>query len=381
MGVLQRVFGIGGDAAAVQAAYDRMFPDALPLATWEESEPLTRLTIEDLYGRPRLPWVTRSEALTVSSVAKGRQIIAGKIASFPLVAMQGTTTNNRPPTWATHPEAGRPRYQTILWTVDMMLFYGRAWWVVTDRYATGYPSRFRLVPEHNATIDTAGRLTHAFGEPVAAGDVVRIDGPHEGILHTSQKVLRQAVAIEDAASRAADNPVPSIELHQTNEAELTDKEIDALVAAWSAARRGANGGVAYTSQGIEARTHGQAAEQLLIAGRNTAALNVARVMGLSAWAVDASLDGSGASMNYQSVPARSRELVEYGLQPYMDAITARLSMPDVSPEGQWVRFDTTSLTRGTFKERMDGYKAAIDAGIYSREECRAMESNQPMEAR
>lgn len=382
MGVLQRWFGIGGEAAAVQAAYDRMFPGHLPLATWEDTAPLTHLTIEDLYGVPTLPWITRSAALAVPAVSKGRQTLAGKIASFPLVTMAGDKAADRPPVWITQPEAGRPRYQTMLWTVDQVLFYGRAWWVIRERYAAnGYPMRFELVPEHRADLDSNGRLIAVGGQPVAAGDVVRIDGPHEGLLNTSQTVLRQAVAIEAAAARAADNPVPSIELHQTNEAELTDDEIDQLIGAWAAARKGRNGGVAYTSAGVEARVHGQAAEQLLIAGRNTAALNVARAMGLSAWAVDAGLDGSGASMNYQSVPSRSRELVEYGLQPYMDAIIARLSMNDILPSGTTIRFDTTSLTRGTFAERMTGYKTAVEAGIYTADECRAMEAGLPMEAR
>lgn len=366
---------------------DRLIASALepaPLlpATWVDPAPLTRLTIADLYGLElaRLPWITRSTALGIAAVAKGRHVIT-KIAAFPLVDMSGHHPTARPAAWLQQPEAGRPSIQTLQWTVDGLLFYGRAWWIVTDRYADGMPRRFKLVPEHRAEVDHNGRMVRAYGEPVSPGDVIRIDGPHEGLLNTAQDNLRQAVAIEAAAARAADNPVPSVELHQTNEAELSDEEIDNLIDGWAAARRGANGGVAYTSNAVEARVHGAAAEQLLIAGRNTAALNIARAMGLSAWAVDAGWDGTGASMSYQSVPARSRELIEYGLAPYMDAITGRLSMDDVLPAGRWCRFDTSTMTRGTFKERMDGYAAAIAAGIYTAEECRELENGIPQEGR
>lgn len=355
----------------------------LPLATWEESGELTRVVLSDLYGfTPGTEWrVSRKDALSVGSVAKSRHLMTGKIAAFPLVDMVNNSTAPRPAAWVQQLEAGTPRVSTVRWIVDGMMFYGRAWLIVSERYADGSPLRFRLVPEHRATVDSNGRLTRAFGEKVNPLDVVRIDGPHEGILNTSQRILRNAIKIEAAASRAADNPVPSVELHQTTDAAMSDDEIDALVDGWAAARRGQNGGVAYTSSAIEAKTHGAAAEQLLIAGRNTAAVEVARALGLPAWAVDATLDGSGSSMTYSSVPARSRELIEYGLEPYMDAITARLSMDDVLPAGRWVRFDTTQLTRGSFAERMAGYKSAIDAGIYTADECRGIENGIPQEGK
>jgi hypothetical protein len=52
---------------------------------------------------------------------------------------------------------------------------------------------------------------------------------------------------------------------------------------------------------------------------------------------------AGASLTYETTAGRNAELLDYGLNLYMDAITARLSMDDVVTPTQSVRFDTTQL--------------------------------------
>lgn len=319
--------------------------------------------------------VDRAQAMSVAAVAKGRHLIASTIGRFPLVAMVGTDPAPRPPAWVRQPEAGRPRYVTILWTVDALIFYGRAFWRITARLADGRPAQFEWVPEWSAETDMLGNLITAWGEPVGPGDSIRIDGPHEGILNFAAERIIEAIEIDAAASKASDNPVPSIELHQTAGDPMTTAQIAEMVAAWERARK--RSGVGYTNQSVELIPHGLAPEQLLIDGRNTVALNIARAMGIPAWAVDAVVNGS--SLNYSNAPSRSRELIDYGLTPYMSAIEGRLSLDDVLPAGTWARFDTTDLLRGDFKARMDAYEVAIRAGVYTAEECRAMETGVSLE--
>lgn len=346
------------------------------LATWEESAPLTALALSDLYGQNfQLP-ITRKVAMAIPAVAKARNLICSKVAGFPLVAMTGATPTPRPSSWLSQIQPGRPNFITLSWIVDGLIFWGRAWLHVTDRAADGRPSKFEFVPEWNAEV-VNGELVAINGKQINTKDVVRIDAHHEGILNFAKDAIRAAAEMEAAALRTAHNPVPTIELHQTAGDQLTDDEIDALVAHWANARKSKDGAVGFTNQSVEVKVHGVPAEQLMITGRNTAALNIARIMGLSAWAVDAAVEGS--SLTYSSVPARSRELVEYGLQPYMDAITARLSMDDLLPAGQWCRFDTTQLLRESFTERMNGYKAAQEAEVYTSDECRQLENGIPLE--
>lgn len=320
--------------------------------------------------------VTRSTAMSIAAVAKARHTITGPIARFPLVAMNGANPLRRQPIICTQPEAGRPRAVTMTWAIDAMVFFGRVWFVVRERYAEDQrPRRVEWVPEWEAETDDDGVLVKAFGKPVLPRDVIRVDGPHEGLLNFAAKGVREAFAIDRAAANASANPVPSVELHQTGGDPMTNPQIDELTKRWERAR--AKSGVGFTNQSVELKTHGQPVEQLLIDGRNVAALNLARSMGLPAWAIDAFVQGS--SLSYSNAPSRSRELIDYGLMPYMNAFEARWSMDDILPHGVWARFDVSDLLRGDFKARMDGYKVAIEAGIYSKEECRAMETGTILE--
>lgn len=340
------------------------------------------MLLQDLYDLKSdhdLP-LTRADAMSVPAYARARSVLCTTVGRLPLVEMQGRRPVERPQLWIEQPERGRPRFITMSWIVDALMAWGRAWLVVVERYAEApqRPARFEWVPEWNAVLSTTGDLIgHTDGRRFDAGDVVRIDGPHEGVLNYGSRELRGALRLARAALRAADNPVPSIDLHQVDDSKLTDDEIDALIARWVRARRGENGGVAYTNKSIEAKVLGQAVEQLLIEGRKQAALDIARLVGVPAWVVDVGIEGS--SLTYSNTPSRSRELVDYGVTAYTEAIAGRLSMDDILPRGRWVRFDTNELLRADFAGRMAAYKVAKEAGVYTAEELRAMELGIPLE--
>lgn len=361
------------------------FPESRELATWEPStnEDFTQLTLADLYGldTTMLADVTRNQAMSVPTAAKIRNRIAAKLGGFPAYAMKGNQRYSEPVPWTVNLEDGRARFVSMSWVTDNLIWYGRAWLLITERSARlgGRAARFKFVPEWRATVDAKGRLVRAWGEPVNPADVVKIEAHHEGVLCYGQDAFKRALLIEAAAQRAADNPVPSIELHQTGGTQMSNQDIDAIISRWAAARSGKNGGVAYTNAMLETKTHGQAAEQLLISGRNLAAIDIARVMGAPAWSIDATLNGS--SITYGNVNARSRELVEDTLQPYMDAITGRLSLDDILPAEVWLKLDPTDLLRESYKDRIQAHKTAIDAGIYTPEEVRDMEAGIPLEGK
>lgn len=347
---------------------------------WSDPQHLEQVTLNHLLDQPDNVPINRTAAMSIPAVARARHVLASTVAALPLVVRRDATTpgdapSTQPGHWlGRQPEAGRPVFQTLVWTVDSLIFDGTAWWAVTERDAVsdgGRPRRVEFAPPWSINRDNYGNPIALRGRPVAARDWIRIDAHHEGLLTYGRRTLRAAIDVEAAAARAAMNPVPSIELHQTTPQQLSDEEIRKLVADWAAARRGKNGGVAYTNAAIEARTHGQAAEQLLISARSAAALDVARAMGVPAWTVEASAPGS--SLTYSNTPSRSRELVDYGLRPYLAAIEARLSMDDILPRGTWCTFDTHTLLQGDLLARAQAAKAAQEAGILTREECRALE--------
>lgn len=349
-----------------------------PVSPWQADDVLSKLTLSELFGFAGQP-VTRAQAMSLAPIKRGRKLIAGQIAAFPLTVYRGHSEVSPQPALVSQLEAGRPIAITLAWIVDALMFYGRAYLEVTRRDWTGRPVLFAFVPEWQARTDGAGNLLAIDGRKVGAGDWIRIDADEEGLLTTAQEDINEALAIKTATRRAANNPVPSIELHQTEGEDLTDPQIDKLVQRWAAARAGRNGGVAYTNRSIEAKVHGQPVEQLLISARNRSAIDLAGHMNLSAWAVDASIEGS--SLTYSNVPSRTRELIDYTLTPYMNAIAGRLSLDDVLPAGYWVGFDTSRALAGSFTERMNGYKTAIEADIYTADECRDMERGIPLEER
>ncbi|MBF0809115.1 phage portal protein [Rothia nasimurium] len=347
---------------------------------WADSSTLKEAVITHLHDLPGedAP-INRATAMNLAAVSKARHLIASTIGRFPLVVMSGRETYEQAPGWATQIEAARPRSLTITWTVDHLIFYGRAFWVITDRYATGYPRRFAWVPEAEAEVSETGVLTAAWGHPVSPEAYIRFDAPHEGLLNFGRRILRKALDTERAAENAAANPVPSIELHQVSGDELTDDQVDQLLEGWRLARTAKGGGVAFTNPVVEARTHGQAAEQLLIDAQNQAALGIARAMGVPAWAVDANV--AGFSMNYSNSASRGRELIDFGLMPYMAAIADRLSMDDVAARGVWVKFETSDYLDPPFREKVEALKVAIDAGIYSPDDARKIIQGIPLESK
>lgn len=351
---------------------------APPLSPWADSSLLEAVTFAHLFDAPQI--VTRPAAMSLPAIAKGRNIIASQIGRMPLEAMRGGDNVTAQFPFLRQPEEYKSRFNTITWTVDALIFYGVAYWHVTRRDADsngGRPRVVELVENHDLILDTAaGALTARLGDvDVDPADIIRIDGPHEGILAYGAPVLRSALALSRAAGRAAANPVPSIELHQTEGEPLSTEAAEELVSRW--AKRRETHGVAYTNPNVLVKTHGQPPEQLLIAAQRDSSANLARLIGVPAWAVDASVQGQ--SMTYSNAPSRSRELVDMSLIPYMEAISSRLSMDDVLPAGVWCRFDTTELLRADFSERMNAYSTAIEAGIYSVDELRELERGKAKE--
>lgn len=307
-------------------------------------------------GAPIDPVLTRDAAMCVPAVAAARHRIVGTLSRLPLTAASVRAGEgwDRQLGLISQPDPGEPHTATLRRTLDDLLFDGRAWWAVTATYADGMPRDAVHVPI--GEIDENGRPSLRFVEwlykrrgmqiarhpslPGAAW-LLYFPGPHDGLLTFGQHSIRAASAMERAAGRAAANPVPSIELHQTTGANLSPEARRELIEGWVAARRGDNGGVAYTSPTVEVKTHGQADAQLLVDGRNQSAVDVARLAGIPASSIDAGIPG--ASITYANLNERTTDLVNMGLQPYASAITSRLSMDDVLPQGVSVRFDYAEL--------------------------------------
>ena len=299
---------------------------------------LASIVWADLFGVDAWP-VTRAEAMGVPACARARHLLTTTVGRLPLHAYRGSDLVDPQPTWTYRTDGPVSPFHRMLWTVDDLIFAGWSLWAV-ERVTDGHVTTADRVPGEAWAFADRGEL-EVYGEQVTRESAVLIPGPHEGILSFAGRTLRSASAAEDAYAIAARNPVPALELHQTTNVALDDAEIAALVDAWVAARRGESGGVAYTNNAVEVREHGAQPEQLLIEGRNAAAVDVARAVGIPAAMVDATT--AGASLTYETTAGRNQQFIDYGLAAYMTAVSARLSQDDVVPRGQRIAFDLEDL--------------------------------------
>ena len=310
---------------------------------------LTRVTLAELWPSvdPSQWPITQIEALTVPAVSAVRMRIVGTLARLPLV---GTSADGTPFTVGagllSQPDDLEPHSTTMTNTLDDLLFQGRAYWGVYSAYADGRPASVAHVPANRVDQQT-GQIDAAWLEWLDRTDrglgerprLIRFDGPHPGLCNIGGRAIRSAAALDRSAQHAANNPVPSIELRQTSQAPMDETAIRDLIQGWIKARQ--SHGVGFTNSGVEVHTHGQQPEQLLIDGRNQQAVELARLAGIPASSIDAGIPGS--NLTYANLRDRLHDLISFGLTPYATAISARLSMNDVTPHGTKVRFDFTEL--------------------------------------
>lgn len=288
--------------------------------------------------------VTRATAMSVPAVARARRLIVGSIARCPLEARTEGRRADKQPLWLTRTDGVQSPFFRMAWTIDDLMFYGWSLWAL-ERDFDGAVIRADRVPFQMWDIDADGTIK-VNGKRADDSEVCLIPGIDEGLLKSSSAAIRHAAELNRLAQRSADTPAAQIDLHQTGGPPLNRDQIKELIDGWAAARRGQNGGIAYTSQTIEAKEMGKTDAQLLVEGRNAAALDVARAAGVPGAMIDAHTAGSG-NVTYANATARNTELVDYALAPYMAAVAARLGLDDMVPRGWAVAFDLTDLTSPT----------------------------------
>jgi len=89
----------------------------------------------------------RTLAMQVPAVARCRNLIAGVISYLPLELYNKNTGEELgSPVWLEQPDIRQPRSVTISATIDSLIFFGCAYWMVKEVYADDLrPSRFEWI--------------------------------------------------------------------------------------------------------------------------------------------------------------------------------------------------------------------------------------------
>ena len=307
---------------------------------WSSSH-LESVVWSDIFGGAAPAPVSRAEAMRVPAIARARHLLCSSIAGMPLRVLTQDGSTPEQPTWTYRTDSSTvPPQLRMAWTVDDLIFTGYSLWAVRRGAEHQVLDATRL-PLEEWAFDGTGQIL-AYGEPVAADAVILFVGWHEGICDFGQDTIRTAKRLEATAATRADSPIPAVELHQTDDVQLDDDEIDGLIEDYVKARRDPNGAVVYTPHNVELKIHGTLATELLVQARNASAIDCARDIGVPASMIDAS--NVNASLQYETVQGRNLEFRDYSLALYTGPIESRLSLDDVVPRGQRVRFDTSALT-------------------------------------
>lgn len=393
MGRIARAFGLevpqlttadaAGELVSIDAArLRRLVSDATKAAAYPS--PLTRGDLDPAAAAafgfaPDTETVTRREAMRVPAVRRARAIIAGTIGGMTWQCRRGYDLIPRQ--LCSQPNPDTTAQYVWTWTVDDLFFNGVSWWRVLDRDGENYPSMVERVVRERVRVDQSEGRVYIDGEHVPDRDVIRFDGPDEGVLEYGATTLRTCLLLEAAVRKFARLDVPlgflrpaegaqelSGEPGTGNPADPDDSrsEIDVLLDEWEDAR--ARRSTAFLNRAVEYETvMFDAARVQLAEARQQQAMEVARLTNLPPRYVNAP---QASGMTYTNTESDRRDLLDTSLDQYVTAISQRLSMGDVTPRGQTVAPDIFSWLRGDTAAVISAGAAAIDAGVMSPEEVR-----------
>jgi len=327
--------------------------------------------------------INRLQAMSVPSVANCRNLIATTIAGIPLEIYDLASGEEIPaPVWLKQPDKRSPLSNTIAWTVDSLIFYGVAYWRVTEVYADdGRPARFEWIQNDRVTVkldqwnqNVEYYMINNEKLPMdGVGSLITFQSLDQGLLLRAARTIKSAIDLELAVNVATQTPQPSGYI-KNNGADLPDDKVQGLLNTWRTARQ--NRATAYLTQTLDYvatqfspkdMTYNESAQYL--------ATQIARAMNVPTYMIDAE---QLKSSTYQNIIDARKDFLTYTLYPYIEVIQSRLSMDDLTPRTQQVRFaiDDTYL-KADAMERLNVIEKMLALGLIDVNQAKEMEDLTP----
>ena len=322
------------------------------------------------YGGAIEPRISRAEALQVTAVLRGRNLICGTLGSLPIT----THDPNKvvvPGTYLLggniNPEVANP--VTMAMTFEDLLFEGVAWWKVTRFGWHNYPVEARWVPATSVAelpptdADGHGKV-YMNGEHVPDRQVIRFDSPNPPVLKHAARAIRTVLKLDRTAATYADEPRPTSTFTPREDVDPGDEvDIEAMLDKWIDDRR--RRGVAYVGAALNYNPGGDWSPQdmQLSDQRDNAVKEIARAFGVD----PEDLAVSTTSRTYQNAEQRRIDLLDFTLGTYVSAVQERLGMRDVLPRNYSAKIKFEGFLRSDTLTRMKTYKIGLEVGAYDPE--------------
>lgn len=342
--------------------------------------------------------VSPQMAFTFSAVYDAVNQIASDVAKMPLNLMK------RLPSGGSQPYAESKLYRLLKHQpnpeMGSMVFRRQVTaWALTDkggfaeiqRDEVGRPVALWPIEPHRVEVDRDGRGSLQFrvdGETtIPAADMLHLPGlgytPHEpyGLVNMARQAIGLGLAAERFGASFFGNGSTFGGL-LTTDTPLNDEEEKALRKAVESIHKGPDrahrlailwGGLKYQSLGVNPKD----AEMNDL--RDKQVEEVARFFRMPPHRLGLTKPGM---MSYNSVEMMN---LDYYTGCLLDWITLweeecnRKLIPALEFRTQYVKHNANVFLRGDFKTRMDGYSIALDKGLYSRNEIRALEDMGPQD--
>jgi len=328
--------------------------------------------------------IAREAAVQVPAVNACRNLITGVIASLDLELYKASTGEEiGKPLWLDQPDLRQPRAVTMAYTIDSLIFYNVAYWRQTEQYADdGRGSRYEWIANSRVTFNTNNMGTvidQYFVDGIAApmsgnGSLITFQGINAtGILQAGARTIQAALDIERATAVSAATPMATTVLKNSG-ADLHESQISGLLASWKAARQSRS--TAYLTSTLSVENIGFSPKEMTYnESSQFLTTQVCRLFGVPAWMLSASMD---TSMTYQNILDSRKEFMAYTLQPYITAIETRLSMNDMTANGNIVKYavDDTFL-RADAMQRLAVTEKLLQLGLIDIAQAKEMEDLTP----
>ncbi|HEY0699606.1 MAG TPA: phage portal protein [Micromonospora sp.] len=329
------------------------------------------------------PRIDRRAAIQVPAVKRSRDLIAGTLGSLPL-DLYGPGQVEVASALFEQPEANVARSVTLTRLFEDLLFEpgpdgrsGVAWWKVEALGWHGFPVKVRRLDPRHVNVDQHSRKVYVDGQHVPDEKLIRFDSPNDALLVAGARAIRTCLGLDSAASEGADGVPPVDYFTPADDADpADDDEIREILKEWQDARRARRTG--YVPAALKYNVGGWNPEQLQLAEqRQHAVLEIARTAGVD----PEDLGVSTTSRTYQNGETRRRDLLDFTLGGYRQAVQDRLSMPDVSPRGYYARINLDAFLRSDTKTRYEAYEIGLRTGAITEPEIRQLEDRPPLTTR
>lgn len=350
----------------------------------------------EMAGRGILPRAGRNEALSVPAVLRARNLICSSPASLPLIQRDAQRNVVRLPLLE-QIDPNVPNVVTLSQTLEDLLFEGVSWWRVLARGADDYPTyaehldytSVRVQPPSNndgrqpaplpGGYDPRRAAIYVYGQLVTdpARVLIRFDSPNPGLLTAGGRSVRRALLLDTTSALYADNPRPMDYFTPTEDADpASDEELAQILLDWKLARKTRSTAYVPASMKYNAVDTPTPADLQLIELQRKATLDIANATGLD----PEDLGVSTTSRTYQNGVDRRQDRINDTYAPYMQAVSQRLSMGDITRRGYMVAFDLDEYLRADPKTRAEVYQRGIEDGWLTADEVREEEGRPALTA-